>query len=101
MKYNAQLFSNDIGMTPIKAAAERTQKQVVEYFMERPEVSREHKIEALELLGASYANDKDNYSLENAYEYLHRTMKMRYLSRNISISFYYVQNYIQYLNVCT
>jgi Fem-1 family protein b len=43
---------------------------------------QEEKIEALELLGASYANDKDNYDLSKAYEYLHRTMVMRYSDPN-------------------
>jgi Fem-1 family protein b len=65
------------GMSPLIAAAERTRKQVVEYLVTRPEVSNLERIEALELLGASYANDKDNYCLELAYEYLHRTMEMR------------------------
>ncbi|XP_071053900.1 protein fem-1 homolog B isoform X2 [Onthophagus taurus] len=76
--YGAQFFANNVGMTPIKLAAERTRKRIVEFFVEQPQISKEEKIEALELLGASYANDKDNYSIEKAYEYLHRTMEMRY-----------------------
>lgn len=64
-------------MTPIRAAAERTRAEVVEYLVERPEISKEDQIEALELLGASYANDKENYCLELAYKYLHRAMTMR------------------------
>ncbi|GJQ66144.1 putative ankyrin repeat protein [Trypoxylus dichotomus] len=78
LDYNAKFSTNDVGMTPIKAAAERTRRDVVELLVERPEISKEEKIEALELLGASYANDKDNYCLERAYEYLYQTMKMRY-----------------------
>lgn len=77
LKYNAKFSANDVGMTPIKAAAERTRKDVVEFLILAPEISKEEKIEALELLGASYANDKDNYCLEKAYHYLHRTMEMR------------------------
>lgn len=65
------------GMSPLIAAAERTRAEVVEYLVTRPEVSNLERIEALELLGASYANDKDNYCLELAYQYLHRTMEMR------------------------
>jgi Fem-1 family protein b len=65
------------GMSPLIAAAERTRAEVVEYLVTRSEVSNLERIEALELLGASYANDKDNYCLELAYQYLHRTMKMR------------------------
>lgn len=77
LKYNAQFTENDVGMTALKAAAERTRADIVEYLVERPEISKEEQIEALELLGASYANDKDNYCLELAYKYLHRTMEMR------------------------
>ena len=34
------------------------------------------RVEALELLGASFANDKDSYNLDLAYHYLHRAMKV-------------------------
>jgi Fem-1 homolog b len=40
--------------------------------------TREEVIDALELLGASFANDKDNYDLEKTYHYLRRTMVMRH-----------------------
>ncbi|EFA05982.1 protein fem-1 homolog B isoform X2 [Tribolium castaneum] len=78
LKYNAVFSTNDSGMTPIKAAAERTRADVVEYLVERPEISKEEQIEALELLGASYANDKENYDIVMAYKYLHRSMMLRY-----------------------
>lgn len=35
------------------------------------------KIDALELMGASFANDKDNYSLNKAYHYLMLAMELR------------------------
>ncbi|XP_021919435.1 protein fem-1 homolog B isoform X2 [Zootermopsis nevadensis] len=78
LEYGAHITKNENGMTPLVAAAERTRADVVEYLVTRSEVSIEEQIEALELLGASYANDKDNYCLELAYQYLHRTMEMRY-----------------------
>ncbi|KAJ8928940.1 hypothetical protein NQ314_018428 [Rhamnusium bicolor] len=78
LKYNATFSCNDAGMTPIKAAAERTRDDVVEYLLERPEISIEERIEALELLGASYANDKENYDLVKAYQYMHMSMMLRY-----------------------
>nr|CAD7201563.1 unnamed protein product [Timema douglasi] len=78
LEHGAHITKNENGMTPLIAAAERTRSDVVEYFVTRPEVSHEEKIDALELLGASYANDKDNYCLNRAYMYLHRTMTMRY-----------------------
>jgi Fem-1 family protein b len=78
LKYDAIFSTNDSGMTPIKAAAERTRAEVVEYLVERPEITKEEQIEALELLGASYANDKENYDIVMAHKYLHRSMKLRY-----------------------
>lgn len=65
------------GMTPLITAAERTRADVVEYLVTLSEVSNLERIEALELLGASYANDKENYCLQLAYLYLHTAMEMR------------------------
>lgn len=39
------------------------------------------KIDALELMGASFANDKDNYSLNKAYHYLILAMELRFVRR--------------------
>lgn len=64
-------------MTPLLAAAERTRSDVVLYLTTRPEVTVEDQIDALELLGASYANDKDHYCLSSAYQYLYQTMQLR------------------------
>lgn len=36
------------------------------------------KIDVLELIGASFANDKDNYSLNKAFHYLMLAMQFRY-----------------------
>lgn len=80
LRYGAKFTINDAGMTPLKAAAERTCAELVEYLVQLPEITKEEKIEGLELLGASYANDKDNYSLEKAYHYLYRTMELRLIT---------------------
>lgn len=80
LEYNADLFCvNDTGMTPLKVAAERVRKDVVESLIENTKypISKEDKIEALELLGASFANDKENYSLDLAYHYLEQSMNLR------------------------
>lgn len=79
LKYNAIFCQNDVGMTPIKAAAERTRCGVVEYLLERPEITLEDKIEGLELLGASYANDKESYDIIRAYRYIMMSMELRYV----------------------
>lgn len=85
LEYNADLFCvNDTGMTPLKVAAERVRKDVVESLIENTKypISKEDKIEALELLGASFANDKENYSLDLAYHYLEQSMNLRYSDPN-------------------
>lgn len=61
--YTIIYFLSFVGMTPLIGAAERTRAGVVELILERPEVTREEAIEALELLGASYANDKEFYCI--------------------------------------
>ncbi|XP_011697232.1 PREDICTED: protein fem-1 homolog B isoform X2 [Wasmannia auropunctata] len=78
LKSGAQMSKNVSGMTPLIMAAERTREEVVEYLVKRKEVTKEEIIDAYELLGASYANDKDNYSLNKAYTYLWKAMKLRY-----------------------
>ena len=51
--------------------------QTVEYFVKLECYSREENIDALEVLGASYANDKDTYDLERCYHYLRVAMEER------------------------
>ena len=70
LNHGAVMEPNEHGMTPLKAAAERCQAVMVDFLIERPEITKEQKIEALELLGASFANDKDNYDVGLAYTYL-------------------------------
>lgn len=74
---DARVLTNGIGMTPLLAAAERTKAEVVVYLVEQPWCTRREKIDALELLGASFANDKDNYSLERAFHFLESAMRER------------------------
>jgi len=78
----AVITRNDQGMTPLMCAAERTKAQVVEFFLTRREFDRKDRIEALELLGASFANDKDSYSIDSAYSYLHRAMQERFTNES-------------------
>lgn len=79
--HHAKILTNENGMTPLQCAAERARASVVEILAARPEVSRQQAIEAYELLGASFANDKEYYCLRMAYQYLHRAMTMRYDTR--------------------
>uniref|UniRef100_A0A182NI17 Sex-determining protein fem-1 n=1 Tax=Anopheles dirus TaxID=7168 RepID=A0A182NI17_9DIPT len=79
LDHGALLMRNTFGLTPALAAAERTREAVVQVFLQRPELlTKEERIEVMELLGASYANDKDNYSLVKAFHYLLSAMELRY-----------------------
>jgi Fem-1 family protein b len=66
------------GLTPLTTAAERTKANIVEYFISSEEIDRFDRVEALELLGASFANDKENYSLDRCFHYLRQAMLERY-----------------------
>ncbi|KAJ0174286.1 hypothetical protein K1T71_010432 [Dendrolimus kikuchii] len=81
LDHSAKILTNENGMTPLQCAAERARASVVEILAARSEVTRAQAIEAYELLGASFANDKEYYCLRMAYQYLHRAMAMRYDTR--------------------
>jgi len=78
LEHGARMEPNEHGMTPLKAAAERCQAVMVDFLIERPEITKKQQIEALELVGASFANDKDNYDVGMAYRYLERGMVLRW-----------------------
>ncbi|PVD19715.1 hypothetical protein C0Q70_20206 [Pomacea canaliculata] len=78
IRFGASMLKNDHNMTPLTIAAECGKEEVVEYLISLPDCTREEKIDALELLGASFANDKENYNLQKAYHYLHLAMIERY-----------------------
>nr|XP_003704502.1 PREDICTED: protein fem-1 homolog B-like isoform X1 [Megachile rotundata] len=78
LRYGTKMTENVSGMTPLIAAAERTKAEVVEYLIKHANVTKEETIEAYELLGASYANDKSSYCLTTAYKYLWKGMELRF-----------------------
>lgn len=86
LAHGAKITQNEHGMTPLIAAAERTRSDVVEYFRSRPDVSRQEKVDALELLGASFASDKDNYNIELAFKYMMKGMQERYCDPDVILS---------------
>ncbi|CAG2111662.1 unnamed protein product, partial [Medioppia subpectinata] len=77
---NAVITKNSIGMTPIMTAAASGAAHIVEYFTNSSfeQISEIERIEALELLGSSYANDKDSYDLERCYYYMEWAMRCRF-----------------------
>ena len=57
----------------------RCQESVVEYLLTQLKKNfREKRIDAFELLGASFANDKDNYDIIKAFSYLEKGMAERW-----------------------
>lgn len=79
--FGASMLENDLRMTPLMVAAECGKEEIVHYFLKQPECSRLSKIEALELLGASFANDKETYDLHKTYEYLKEAMALRNIDK--------------------
>ncbi|XP_026286957.1 protein fem-1 homolog B [Frankliniella occidentalis] len=82
LKYGAQFSLNENGMSPLMVAADRTREDVVDYLILQDFLSYEDKIDALELLGASFANDKDNYSPASAYTHMKRGMELRFKNKS-------------------
>ena len=79
LHFGAGMVANDLKMTPLMVAAECGKENIVDYFLKQPMSCREQNIEALELLGASFANDKENYSLQKTFQYLKEAMILRHL----------------------
>ena len=65
-------------LTPLLAASNDCKIEMVEYLVTRPECTKEQRVEALELLGATIANEPRAYDIENAFSYMKRGMEERY-----------------------
>lgn len=65
-------------LTPLLLASNNCKIDMVEYFIKRPECTKEHRIEALELLGATIANKRHAYDIEKAFSYMKRGMEERF-----------------------
>lgn len=78
VEHGAAMVHNNSNMTPLMVAAESGQAEVVEYMTSLNRCALEDKISAFELLGASFANDKEQHDMDKAYEYLYKGMLERY-----------------------
>nr|7CNG_A Chain A, Protein fem-1 homolog B,Peptide from Cyclin-dependent kinase 5 activator 1 [Homo sapiens]7CNG_B Chain B, Protein fem-1 homolog B,Peptide from Cyclin-dependent kinase 5 activator 1 [Homo sapiens] len=78
IKWRAAIVVNGHGMTPLKVAAESCKADVVELLLSHADCDRRSRIEALELLGASFANDRENYDIIKTYHYLYLAMLERF-----------------------
>ena len=73
----ASQLPNNQGLTPLLYACDYCSVEIVEYLINRPECTKEQRIDALELLGATIANDSFGVS-EKAFSYMKRGMEERY-----------------------
>ena len=73
----ASQLPNNQGLTPLLHACDLRSIEMVEYLINRPECTKEQRIDALELLGASIANDTSRDS-KKAFSYMKRGMEERY-----------------------
>ena len=77
VRCHATMVVNGHGMTPLKVAAESCKADVVELLLLHADCEPLSRIEALELLGASFANDRENYDILKTYHYLFLAMLER------------------------
>ena len=73
----APQLPNNQGLTPLLYACDYRSIEIVEYLINRPECTKEQRIDALELLGATIANGK-SHDIKKAFSYMKRGMEMRY-----------------------
>ena len=73
----ASQLPNNLGLTPLLYACDKCSIEIVELIINRPECTKEQRIDALELLGATIANDSFGVS-EKAFSYIKRGMEERY-----------------------
>ena len=77
VQHGAEMLKNDQKLTPLHVAAENSHAEIFEFFISHIQCTKHDRIEALELLGASYANSKDNYDIEKCYHYLWLALQER------------------------
>ena len=67
---------NKHGLTPLLQASNRRNSEKVKCLIQRPEITKEQKIEALELLGASIITKCDP-GIERGFDYIKNGMEER------------------------
>ena len=77
LAFGASQLPNNQGLTPLLYACNFCSIEIVEYLINRPECTKEQRIDALELLGATIANYKSR-DINKAFSYMKRGMEMRY-----------------------
>ena len=73
----ASQLPNNQGLTPLLCACNECSIEIMEHIISRPESTKEQRIDALELLGATIANNKSR-DIKKAFSYMKRGMEERY-----------------------
>ena len=76
LDWNAVMDKDSYGLTPLLAAAVTGHTSIVEYLTSRPDTTKLEKIDALELLGATFVDKKRD--LQGALKYWKEGMVERY-----------------------
>lgn len=84
LKYGARMEKDGYGMTPLLSASVTGHTNIVDFLTQHPQTSRTERINALELLGATFVDKKRD--LLGALKYWKRAMDMRYSDRTNVIS---------------
>ena len=84
LNLGASHICNHQGLTPLYQASISANIAVVEYLIQRPEITREQRVDALELLGASRATQYKEFSLLSFFVaeglmYIKRGMEERFV----------------------
>ena len=84
LNLGASHMCNHQGLTPLHQASISANIAVVEYLIQRPEITREQRVDALELLGASRATQYKEFSLLSFFVaeglmYIKRGMEERFV----------------------
>ncbi|KAJ8278340.1 hypothetical protein GJAV_G00086560 [Gymnothorax javanicus] len=75
LKCNARMERDSYGMTPLLAASVTGHTNIVEYLVHQPRTGRKERVDALELLGATFVDKKRD--LLGAMRYWRRAMDQR------------------------
>lgn len=82
LDHGAKMDVDSYGMSPLTAAAVTGHVAIVEHLISLPIVNRDEKMNALELLGATYVDKKRD--MVNALNFWRRAMEERYNNHPIS-----------------
>lgn len=80
LKNGAKMDVDAYGMTPLKAAAVAGHTNIVDYLVTQPDIPQIEKVDALELIGATFVDKKRDMHL--AVKYWTKAMEERYVDPN-------------------